>query len=282
MPTGTPPSGGKIGGVKKEYVYIGVGLGAVVIVVYIRSKKAAAATSTMVSDPAGNQCAVLSPTSGYCPNTPQDLAYQNSGTLVGANSASYVGGQVVGYDQYGSPIYSSNSGQGNVPGQFTNNAQWTQYALSVLQSADPNTDSGIITDALGAYINALVPSASQTSIIHQAIALAGYPPISGTAGYPPNIKTGPTGGGTAPGVPNGLKIIQIQPTSVVINWNAVTGAITYVVKYSASYGSWTTKTVSPSVTLGLLRTKTKFTVQVQAVNASGTSALSSPITFTSK
>src|SRR5260370_42440857 len=95
------PGKDKIGGIKKEYVYIGGGLLLVIGVVIVRSRnaKAAASTSTgTVTDPAGNVCAAFNPVTGYCPGTPNDLA---NSTLQGRNSASYVGGQIIGYDQYG-------------------------------------------------------------------------------------------------------------------------------------------------------------------------------------
>lgn len=194
--TGTPSpvKNGKIGGVKKEYVYAGVAvLGVLVVVVYTRSKKQAAANSALVTDPAGNQCAALSPTSGYCPGTPQDLAYAGTGAnLVGQNSASWVGGQIVGYDQYGNPIYSSNSGATPGPGSFTSNAQWAQAAETYLQQADPNIDSGTIAAALGAYITGAPVTDAQQSIIEQAIAFEGMPPVGGTGGYPPSIHNVPS------------------------------------------------------------------------------------------
>src|SRR5216684_1909914 len=124
-----PSNGGKIGGVKKEYVYAGGALLVVVlgVVVYTRSKKQAASSSTMVTDPGGNVCVALNP-SGYCPGSPQDLAYSGTGvTASGQNSASWVGGQIIGYDGTGNPIYS-----GNQPSGFRSNAEWSQAALSML------------------------------------------------------------------------------------------------------------------------------------------------------
>lgn len=222
-PPGGLVKGGKIGGVKKEYVYAGVAVGGVIlVVVYMRSRQqSAAANSALVTDPSGNQCAALSPTSGYCPGTPEDLAYQGTGvngTLEGTNAASYVGGQIIGYDQYGNPIYSSNSQQSGVPGAFTNNAQWSQAALQEIADLEPNADSGVVAAALGVYINGQPATPAQVSIIQQAIALEGMPPVGGTNGNPPGIVTAPvtsgggpgggTGGGTGGGnvtVPNVVK-----------------------------------------------------------------------------
>ena len=207
MPDTAPPKkSGTIGGVKKEYVYAGGAvLGVVAIVVYTRSKNSAANSAASVTDPAGNVCTTLSPTSGYCPGSAEDLAYAGTGaTLGGSDSASYVGGQVIGYDQYGNPIYSTSTDQTGVPGSYTNNAQWSQAAVTYLQQTDSNVDSSVISAALGAYITGNPVTAAQQSIIQQAIAFEGYPPVGGTGGYPPSMKTAPV---TKPPVTN-------RPTSI--------------------------------------------------------------------
>jgi hypothetical protein len=219
MPDIPPKGKGTIAGVKKQYVYAGGAiLGVVILVVYYRSKQQAAAATTAantVTDPSGNVCAALSPVSGYCPGTPEDLAYQGTGaagTLEGTNAASYVGGQIIGYDQYGNPIYSSNSQQSGVPGAFTNNAQWTQAALQEMVDLEPSADPGTIADALGLYINGQSVTSAQKSVIEQAIALEGFPPVGGTNGNPPGIVDQPitSGGGGGTGgatitVPNVVK-----------------------------------------------------------------------------
>jgi hypothetical protein len=195
---------GEIGGVKKVYIYGGAGILIVTIgVVYYRSKKTAAAaaanaTTATVTDPAGNVCAALSPTSGYCPGSPQDLAYSGeSGTPVGVDSSSDVGGQIIGYDQYGNPIYSGSGPTTNTgPGTFTNNAEWAQAAQTYLVDNEPSADPGAIGDALGAYIEGQPITAAQEQIVEQAIAFEGSPPVGGTNGNPPGIVT--ASGGTPP------------------------------------------------------------------------------------
>lgn len=188
-----PSKGGKIGGVKKEYVYAGIAVAVVTLgVVYFRSKSSGSNSTGTVTDPAGNVCAALSPGSGYCPGTPEDLAYAGntatgSGGLIGSDSSSFVGGQIIGYDQYGNPIYSSSSNQTGVPGGFTNNAQWAQAAQQFLTDSDQNTNAETINDALGNYINGRPVTAAQRSIIQQAIAFEGMPPVGGTNGNPPGI-----------------------------------------------------------------------------------------------
>jgi hypothetical protein len=248
--TGTlPPKGkGTIGGIKKQYVYAGGGLVVIVFAaVYYRSKKQAAAASANgnVTDPAGNVCTALDPNSGYCPGSQEDLAYQGtgaSGSLVGQDSASYVGGQIVGYDQYGNPIYSSGPNVNTGPGSFTNNAAWSQAAVEYLQGIDSNTDGSVIAAALGAYINGQGVTSAQRSIIEQAIAFEGMPPVGGTNGYPPNIKDISTGGGSGGGSGGGTtvkrpvapkpKVTKILARDVTVAWPRVPNATSYIVQVS--------------------------------------------------
>jgi hypothetical protein len=269
----TPKKSGTIGGVKKEYAYAGGAIAAVlIVVVYMRTKSTAAATTaaTTVTDPAGNVCAALSPTSGYCLGSPEDLSYNGMGAnLVGQNSSSYVGGQVIGYDQYGNPIYSSSSSATGVPGEYTNNAQWTQAALASMQQADPNTDSGTITAALGVYINGDPATSDQQSLIQQAIALQGFPPIGGNGGYPPSIKnsspstaTTTTPSSSTPKAPY-VSVHTVTANSVTL---AATGGFnSYKVAYSANYGNWNATYTTGNFTVGALRSKTAFTFTVTGV-----------------
>src|SRR5271169_634562 len=95
-----------IGDVDKKYVIAGVVVGGgVAVVVYVRAKKAGQAatnqtatqTAGVVTDPAGNTCSAVDPNSGYCPNTPEDTAWQQS------NSGYYgtTGGDMAGGTAYG-------------------------------------------------------------------------------------------------------------------------------------------------------------------------------------
>lgn len=179
---------GEIGGVKKKTLIIGgvaVG-GLVIVVVYMRTKSAGStANQGSVTDPAGNVCSALNPSSGYCPGTAEDLAY--SQTALGTNAASYVGGQIIGYDGNGNPIYSSSSPVTG-PGSYVNNAEWSQAALLYITQQEPSADPAVIANALGAYIEGAPVTATQKQIIEQAIAFQGSPPVPGPNGDPPNIN----------------------------------------------------------------------------------------------
>lgn len=93
---------------------------------------------------------------------------------------------------------------GPVPGggpPFSNNSAWFSF---VQQALNGIVDPGALTAALGDYLTGSAASPDQVALIDQAIAAAGYPPVAGANGYPPNIKQGPGGpggGGKIP-VPN--------------------------------------------------------------------------------
>lgn len=174
--------------VKKQTVYLAGGILLVVGgIAYYRSRQStSAAASTAASTTAANN---IDPATGYAYGSQEDQAALAGMAGTGSSdSASYVGGQIIGYDQYGNPIYGSGEnggGSGGVPGGFTNNAQWAQAAEQYMGS----TGADSIAAALGKYITGQTVTADQTTIIQEAIAAEGYPPVAGTDGYPPSLRT---------------------------------------------------------------------------------------------
>jgi hypothetical protein len=188
------------GTVKKKTAAI-VGIGSVAGVlgfIWYRQRKAASAaaaastastasTAAMQTDPAGNQCVTLDPQTGYCPGTTEDtqaleaLTQESAaGELSSGSSSDYVG---------------LAEGTGNTgPGTFTSNANWAQYVEEALGS--DGTDA--IAAAIGLYLNGQPLSSSQVTIIQEAVAIGGNPPVSGASGYPPNYQTA---GGTSTTTP---------------------------------------------------------------------------------
>lgn len=181
---------------KKQTVAIAVGGTAILgFVVYRRKQSAAAAAAASSTDTSGTGTDTTG--SGIdLSTTPYD-------------SSSYVSGDgtIVGYDQYGNPIYGTGAGGtgytptgtgvGSGPGTYTNNGQWAQ---AVEQYMGSNGDDAIAA-ALGKYITGQPMTDAQVTIVQSAIAAFNYPPISGSDGYPPNYKTtqpppGTPGGGT--------------------------------------------------------------------------------------
>lgn len=138
---------------------------------------------------------------------------------------------------------------------FTTNSQWTTYARSQLSGT---YDDAAILEALGNYLNARPASTDQQKLIRAAIAVAGYPPVSGYALI--------SGGDTAISVaPTGLKPTVLRDDHITMGWNAVAGASGYRL-YGAG-GSVNTSTAAG--TISGLKPGTSYTFQVAALNGAG-------------
>lgn len=249
-----------LGELDKKYVIwgvvAGVGIG---VIVYFRSKKAAQSADTsgsdqVVTDPAGNTCTALDANSGYCPGSPEDMAYQES--LTGSYSGvGFNGGQdagtgislagllsdpagnqciavnpATGYCP-GSPqdqqaIAAAGSGTGTtVAGAGISKQDWINEALGVVPG-----DSGTIQAALVDVFAGQTVTTAQKNIFMEAVGVLGQPP----GGYPTPVKTSDTSG--QPGAPkppakpkaagpvNGLHVTGYAPTGVSFAWEAAQGA----------------------------------------------------------
>jgi len=93
------------------------------------------------------------------------------------------------------------TGAGNLAGvqpvAYTTNAQWEQGAMAALSNVG-GMDTGALSAALGVYLTGGVPTQAQESLIDQAIAANGYPPVAGPGSYPPGIRQAPPPGQTPP------------------------------------------------------------------------------------
>lgn len=164
-----------VGGVSKKALAIGgIAAAATVGLFLLRKRKtAAAAPAAAAADP--NATA----SSDYIDPGLQDTT----------------GGPTYGATGYTDPntgqwVY-GNTGTGQAAA--TTNAQWSQNAISYLSGS--GTDTGALAQALGAYLQGQAVTTAQESLIDQAIAVEGYPPVAGASGYPPGIRTSDTGTG---------------------------------------------------------------------------------------
>lgn len=164
-----------LGEVKKGYAIAGgVAIVGGFYVMYRRQQQANATAA------AGANTGI-DPATGYAFGSPEDAAalsaqqsYVNPTTNVGG------GGGLV------------SSGGSTLPTSFLSNAAWSQYVINYMTQNEIVQDNGVaLTAALSVYLNGGVPTADQTSLINQAVAIAGLPPIAGANGYPPHINTGP-------------------------------------------------------------------------------------------
>lgn len=210
------------GNVPKPVVYISIlaGGGALVYATVKKKNKAkAAATSaSTTANTAANMYGYGSSSyaygygTGVSPYGYGAYNYEPYGYGYGPEGLGAYGGEgLYGYGYYNSGV------PVEVPQQATTNAQWSQAAVSALSAAGWTQQQ--VLSALGPYLQGQGVSQSQAEIIDAAIAAEGYPPVEGTGGYPPAIKTSGGGGGgqnsgTVP-VPNVVGLSQVQAAQVL-------------------------------------------------------------------
>jgi hypothetical protein len=189
---------------KKLVIGGGAVVGMLVVVYYVRKKNGAPATAPAGSvtdqyppDGTTGNSSDLYSTDPATGQTYGDEAAGSGGTLgafgSGAASGQYYDPSTGAYDlssPYGTGGTGVNSGNPATPGgpPFANNAAWTDWAIQELQAQNVNLDVGALTDALGVYLQGLVPTPAQKTLIFDATAIAGNPPVPGVDGYPPKVK----------------------------------------------------------------------------------------------
>lgn len=216
-----------VGEVSKRTGTIAIaGIAGVGGIVYWRYRKNAAASSaaaastgvTMVTDPAGNQCAQVDPTSGYCPGTPEDQSAQEQ-ALYGSQVYGYggSGSSGIGYPGNGAGEYTDPNGvvclnpdaDGYCPqtvsgtpttNQITSNAQWVQEVDKLFPS---------YTQAVAMVLGGVPVTTAQKNQFLEAVGVFGQPP----QGYPSPIQTTDT-----PGQPT-----TVPPVSSTVKVPSVTG-----------------------------------------------------------
>ena len=184
---------------KKTAIGVGIGVAVLGVIFYIRQRKASSAapaaaagtTGGQQTDPAGN-VGTIDPATGYVYGSAEDQQALASLQQAGMPyDTSGLGGGLGGY-YYGPGGSTQPVPPG--PGNFADNAEWAQYAENYMigtLSADPNATG----NALGKYITGQPVDSTQQNVIEEAIAIAGQPPQAGPGGYPPGIRTQPSGGG---------------------------------------------------------------------------------------
>jgi hypothetical protein len=177
----------KVGGtqIKKQTAYIaGAGLALVFGIAWYRSKQQAQQNTSAANAGANTG---IDPATGYPYGSAEDAAAL-------ANQGQYVNPQDYYASQGGIAPYPG-SGTGTTglqgPGSFTNNAQWAQYVENYLESnegADPIT----VGNAIGKYISGQPLTPDMISVVQNAIAIGGSPPVAGLNGNPPSYITSNT------------------------------------------------------------------------------------------
>lgn len=202
-----------VGSVPRWGVVAGAGVAAVGIILYMRNRNSSSSASSSAT-PASSTAATGAAFSGG--EYPPDGTTGNPSDPFSTDPAT---GETYGNEGYASQYYDYGAGSGGGGSSpsgppFTDNASWSQYAENYLTQTI-GQDPGTVSGALGLYLSGQAVTSSQQSIIDQAIAFAGQPPVQGPGGYPPQIRVqSNTGGGTGPqtGVPSvvGKSISQAE------------------------------------------------------------------------
>ncbi len=173
---------------KKTAVLLGGGLTVVAAIAYYRHQKnaqAANAASTASQATTDANAGGIDPATGFPYGSAEDeaalaqqqgLNYSPFGTLGG-------GGSTGQFPQTGPP--------------FSTNAAWAQFCEQTMGSSG----SDAIAAALGHYLTGSPLQTGESTIVDQAIAIGGYPPVAGPNGMPPALNTNNPGGGQVK-VPN--------------------------------------------------------------------------------
>ena len=217
-----------LGEVPKKYAIIGgvaiVGIGGVLYWRWRQNQaaaQAAASTSTgsasMVTDPAGNQCAQVDSLTGYCPGTPEDEQAQQQAAEGSDIGEGYEDSGGAGYSEYpyqGNPVYTDPNGEqcaqldsdGYCPGDnpittpppstnpVTTNAEW----VTEVDATFPN-----YTQALAMVLGGVPVTTAQKTQFLEAVGIYGNPP----QGYPTPIQTTDTA--TQPAPPAAKKAVPL-------------------------------------------------------------------------
>ncbi len=289
----------------KKPVAAGLGVGAVLVAVIVykwrKSQALGGSASSAASTPAAADTAAASSagdgTTGN-PNDPNSIDPATGETYGQEESAN--GGFGSGFSPFDFGFPTGGGGGQPTAGGFTSNGEWSQAAEAYITGNGGNAET--VGNALGKYITGQKVTADQQSLIEQAIAFEGYPPVNGPDNFPPSIrlepapKSGGGGGKHKPAkpahAPSGLAA-HVSGTSVTLTWHKVAEATEYELTVDRQVISGprhqvrNVKTFSGHVKgeshkLGNLARKSKFTWQVAAVNSAGTGPKSAEQHFETK
>jgi hypothetical protein len=263
---------------KKTALYVAFGAAALGGIVYWRAKKGG---GTGDSTPVTTD-AEIDPATGYPYGSPEDAA------------------ALAAQGNYVSPPPASGGGSSTIPTTgtgFTSNGAWSQAVIEYMGSTGAVEDITALSQALGKFLTGayVAPGSTDDLLITQAIAVEGYPPVTGPNGMPPAINRNPpnsTGGSgsttTPPPVnnnptlpaPTGLKASRVDREGVSLDWNPVAGAIGYKT-YANGKQIGNTVTYSGAY-LYDLHPNTHYTITVYPVNKSNRNGKWATISVTTK
>jgi len=235
----------------KKKVLIGGAIVAGILAVMVYRARQASTTGAIPD-------AEINPATGYPYGSAEDAAAL-------ASQAGYVSASGSGGGSVSSP---------EVPGQgFVTNAQWSQAVVTYLVNEDLVLDPTQLTEALGRYLAGLPLSDTQVSLVNQAIAVEGRPPLAGDNGYPPAINHAGTVPGNSNGgavnvlpAPGGFMAIGVGIHEIDFTWLKITGAARYEIQ-STSPATSVFSFTNPVGKIYPLVSKTAYHWRIRTVNA---------------
>jgi hypothetical protein len=238
---------------KKTALYIGGGVVILGGIVWYRHKQTASTTvdSTATTD------AEIDPATGYAYGSPEDAAAL-------AQQATYV-----------TPTDPTGGGSSSIPTGgtgYASNGAWVQGVENYLTSSGLVQDPTALSSALGKYITGsyVAGGSSDESLINQAIAAQGYPPVSGSSGYPPAINRNPPNGAATSGTVGPITGRSTnwgqESTGVRQTWKAAHNAVKYQIKVD---GKLVTEVTGLVYEVSGLKPNSHHTIIITPVGADG-------------
>jgi hypothetical protein len=271
-----------VGHVSKKWLMIVGGASVLSIGYFLYKRKSAAAAAAPAAVDTTGTAGQLDPLTGDIAGSAQDqmdLASLQAGGYGSTSGGYYAGQGALGTSGVTPPVPGT--------GGFTTNGQWAQQAEADLGGI--GIDQLALAAALGHYLTGVTLSTAEQSLVDQAIAEEGYPPVAGPSGYPPAMHASATGGGSTGGgsggtgggsggggdggggtgggtggggtgggtgggklgAITGLHLVSKTSNSVTLAWNPVAGATHYNIAYGyPSVSQFHTTSNSASVTIG--------------------------------
>lgn len=267
--------------IPKPVVFGTAAVAGIAALYYARTKKQASdAAAQSVADAGSSE---IDPATGYPYGSAEDAAAMDA-------QGNY---QMPANSGYGYGGYAGGSGGGvfgtGTPGSFTSNAEWAQY-VEAYEENNLGADAPTVGNAIGKYLTGQALTSDQIGLVQSAIAIAGYPPVSGPNGNPPNYVTGTTGTTTPPPPPDGtgtttpppppgntgvtqakpvtgLKIVAKTKSSVTIKWNktAAPQGYNYMLKQVNGVVVTNAQTNSSQVTINGLHSGWEYNFSVHGI-----------------
>jgi hypothetical protein len=275
------PGIGPVG--KRTLALTGAGAAALLLVLIVRRKNAApAAPAAGPADPAGS-AGTVDPATGYAYGSAEDQAALAAQGTAAPYDTSGLGTGLGGY-YYG--LGGSTQAVPPGPGNFADNAEWSQYALAYM-TGTLNADPSAAGAALGAYLGGQPVTSGQRVLVEEAIAVAGHPPQAGPGGYPPGIRLqAPHHGGPQPGGEPRVwdaRAVSVSRNRAEVAWKA-SGATSFrVTLHGPGRENGRTGTVRITrASYGGLEAGRAYEVTIEPLKAGRPSGSPATVTFTTR